>query len=162
MPWSSPVRRLWSAGIVILVAALFAGPALAAEYVVYLRTDTDEGRFRFDPDLIQIEVGDTVRFVPDSMIHVAKAIAGMIPEGAMRWRARLGDEVLVRFEIPGVYGIKCGANYEVGMVALVLVGDRLQNWEAALNVRHPPMAAHRFAELFLRAACQRHLPLCPK
>jgi pseudoazurin len=150
-------RTLVGAGILALVQlVVVTGPtvAAAAEHVVHLVTESEAGRFRFEPPLLSVAPGDTVRFSPDSRLHASKSIAGMLPEGAAPWRSRLGEEIVVRLDVPGVYGVKCPAHYEVGMVGLILVGGSARNWNAARAVRHPPMPTEVLQQLFARAACR--------
>jgi pseudoazurin len=136
-------------------AAVAAGAtsAGAPEHRVLLVTEGAHGRFRFEPPVVLAAQGDSVRFVPDSRLHAVKTVAGMLPAGASPWRGRMGEEVAVRFDRPGVYGLKCPAHYQVGMVALVIVGRDPANMRAARSVRHPPTPTETFATLFAEAAC---------
>ena len=140
----------------VSVAAAGAPAAAAAERLVRLVTEGPHGRFRFEPPVLLVAKGDTVRFVPDSRLHAVKTVAGMLPAGASPWRGRMGEEVAVRFDRPGVYGLKCPAHYQVGMVALVIVGHDPANLREARSVRHPPMPTETFGTLFAEAACELH------
>lgn len=128
--------------------------ARAAEHVVHLITEDDAGRFRFEPPLLLAQPGDDVRFEPDSRQHAVKSVPGMLPEGVKPWRSQMGEPMVLHLERSGVYGLKCPAHYQVGMVALILVGDRLANWRSARAVRHPPMTTEVFERLFAQAACR--------
>ena len=83
-------------------------------------------------------------------MHGVKSVAGMLPEGVAPWRGRMGDELVVTLNQPGVYGVKCPAGYKVGMVGLIVVGRDPPNWESARAVRHPPEPSRAFAGLFER------------
>jgi pseudoazurin len=146
-------RAVARACTVVWLVLLAGTPTQAAEHVVRLLTESDEGRFRFEPPLVFAAVGDTVRFVPDNRLHAVKSVAGMLPDGVPGWRGRMGEELVVALEQPGVYGIKCQAHYQVGMVALIVVGSRPPNWRTARAVRHPPMPTEVFQGLFAEAAC---------
>lgn len=144
------------AGMFVVVAWVVfasASPARAVDHVVKLVTDGEHGRFLFEPPLLLVDPGDTVTFLPESRMHGVKSVAGMLPDGAMPWRGRMGEEVSVRLTQPGVYGVKCPAGYEIGMVALIVVGRDPPNWDAARAVRHPPAANAAFGALFAAAAC---------
>jgi pseudoazurin len=136
------------------VASAAVAAAVAAEHLVLLVTEGAHGRFRFEPPVVLAATGDSVRFVPDSRLHAVKTVAGMLPAGASPWRGRMGEEVAVRFDRPGVYGLKCPAHYQVGMVALVIVGRDPANFGEARSVRHPPMPTETFGTLFAEAACE--------
>jgi pseudoazurin len=130
-----------------------SGAALAAEHQMRLRTESEGGRFRFDPPLLFAAPGDEIRFVPDNHLHAVKSIAGMLPRGVQPWRGRMGETMSVRLEAPGVYGLKCAAHYQIGMVALIVVGSEPTNWRNARAVRHPPPPTEALNELFAAAAC---------
>jgi pseudoazurin len=134
--------------------ALLALPTGAAEHLVRLATDGTEGRFRFEPPIVFAAPGDAVRLVPDSRLHGAKSIAGMLPAATAPWRGRMGQEVRVELRQPGVYGLKCTAHYTLGMVGLIVVGGDPANWAAAQAVRHPPAPAAVVEQLFAAAACR--------
>jgi pseudoazurin len=140
--------------LVVAAGASLPAPVMAAEYTVTAVTDDGERRFRFEPDLLLIETGDQVRFVASDRLHGIKSIGAMIPPDAPRWWGRLGQDVVVTFSRPGVYGFKCEAHYAVGMVGLIVVGHGLDNLDAARAVRHPPAAAAAFADLFERLGCR--------
>ena len=146
---SMPRTSLLPAALLALLLALpAAAPLAAAEVTVRMVTDGAEGRFRFEPRIVRIEPGDTVRFVAHDPIHATKSIPGMIPEGARPWWGEMGRPLEVTFTVPGVYGFKCPSHYTVGMVGLIVVGDPSPNLARARAVRHPRMAQEAFARLF--------------
>lgn len=129
------------------------GATVAAEHEVRLRTESEAGRFRFDPPLLFAAPGDEIRFVPDNRLHAVKSIAGMLPQGVRPWRGRMGETFSVRLDAPGIYGLKCPAHYQIGMVALIVVGSEPTNWASARAVRHPPPPSETLDGLFAAAAC---------
>ena len=107
----------------------------------------------FAPNLLQVNVGDTVKWVPTDLSHQSASIPGMIPEGAEAWYSQINKEVEYTFTMPGVYGYQCVPHYAGGMVGLIIVeGEgKLDNLEAAKAVRHPGLAQRRFPEIFAAA-----------
>jgi len=61
----------------------------------------------FEPSLLKIAPGDTVKFLATDKTHNAESIAGMLPEGAKKFVGKINEETTVTFEQPGIYGIKC-------------------------------------------------------
>jgi pseudoazurin len=133
--------------------ALKISPALAAEHEVQLLNSGTMGPMVFEPALLRIAAGDTVKFVPTDKTHNAETIRNMIPEGAEAFKGAISQEISVTFTVPGVYGIKCAPHYPMGMVALVLVGDYPPaNLDAAKAVKHVGKAKERYDLLFAELA----------
>ena len=139
--------------LVLLGAAPFAlniSPAYAAEHEVHMKNSGAAGPMVFEPGLLRIAVGDTIKFIPTDKSHNAETIRNMIPEGAEPFKGKVNEEIDVTFTVPGLYGIKCAPHYPMGMVALVLVGDPpAANLEAAKAVKHVGKAKERFDALFV-------------
>jgi pseudoazurin len=159
VPTPARFRRRSLLALTLCLAAGAAGrPALAAEHIVRMVTESGPEHFAFTPALLLIEPGDTVRFAAASRLHGSKSIPGMIPAGGARWWGRMGQDVVVTFERPGVYGYKCEAHYAIGMVGLIVVGEDPPNLEAARAVRHPTAAQLVFDRLFNELGCRLRHP----
>ncbi len=135
--------RLAAAAFAAIVLATTALPALAAEVEVKMLNRGEDGTMVFEPSLITIAVGDTVKFVPTDKSHNAETIPGMLPEGAEPFKGRISQEISVTFTVPGAYGVKCLPHLAMGMVALVVVGDDPANLEAIKTTKVPPKARER-------------------
>ncbi len=147
------LARLLPALPVLLLPLLSAMAVQAAVVTVTMVTDGPNGRFRFEPSIVRIQPGDTVRFVAHDPIHATKSVPGMLPEGATPWWGEMGEPLEVTLTVPGVYGFKCPSHYAVGMVGLIVVGDTAPNLRRARSVRHPRMAQQVFDRLFRAIAC---------
>ena len=135
-----------------LAAALLAltGVARAAEVeVLMLNKGAEGGVMVFEPALVKVAPGDTVKFVAKDKGHDVQSIEAMAPEGASKFASKVSQDVSVVFEKPGVYGYKCLPHYGMGMVGLVVVGDPV-NADAARAVTHPGKAKQTFANLFTK------------
>lgn len=133
------------------IAALLAlaGAARAAEVEVLMLNKGAEGVMVFEPALVKVAPGDTVKFVAKDKGHDVQSIDAMTPEGAPKFSGKISQDVSVVFEKPGVYGYKCLPHYGMGMVGLVVVGDPV-NADAAKAVTHPGKAKQTFANLFAK------------
>lgn len=144
-------RRKFVAGTVAALAVpaiLAPSQAYAAEHEVHMLNKGEAGAMVFEPALIRIAAGDTVKFVPTDRGHNAESIRDMMPEGAEPFKGAIGKEVSATFTVPGVYGIKCLPHLGMGMVALVVVDDPASNLEAAKAAKNPPKAKERFDAMF--------------
>jgi len=125
---------------------LLGGAAAAAEIEVKMLNKGSDGVMVFEPSLVKIEPGDTVKFVSTDKGHNAETINGMLPEGAAPFVGKVNQDIAVSFDKPGVYGVKCLPHYGMGMVALVVVGTPA-NQDEARAVSHPGRAKQVFAAL---------------
>jgi pseudoazurin len=147
------MRRLLAVSLAAALLAI-ALPAGAAEFEVKMLNKGAEGAMVFEPSLLKITPGDSVKFLATDKMHNAESIVGMIPEGAKTFAGKINEEITVTFEQSGIYGIKCLPHYGMGMVAMIVVGTPT-NEEQAKAVAHPGRARQVFASLFSRLEATR-------
>ena len=141
------MRKLTILAAVAATLAM-AGTAMAAEIEVkMLNKGTDGGVMVFEPAFVKVEPGDTVRFVATDKSHNAETIKGMLPDGAPTFLGKMNEEVSVKFDQAGVYGVKCAPHYGMGMVAMIVVGTP-SNVDQAKAVPQVGKAKQVFATLF--------------
>jgi pseudoazurin len=143
-----------------LVMAAFAAVmamadgAKAAEVEVKMLNKGAEGMMVFEPALIKVAAGDTVKFVATDKGHNAETIKGMLPEGGATFLGKTGEDVAVKFDQAGIYGVKCAPHYGMGMVAMIVVGTPT-NEEQVKAVPQVGKAKQVFATLFERLAATK-------
>ncbi len=104
--------------------------------------------FKFSPGFVELNPGDTIRFMNSMGQHTVVSIKGMLPDGAKPFQISHQKIAEIQFNHPGVYGIRCKVHTRYGMVMLVKVGDTMPNLEKAKAVKHGRMAKKRFKQLF--------------
>lgn len=139
--------RKFIAALALGAAVAFAGMAGAAEIEVKMLNKGEKGAMVFEPDLIVAAPGDTIRFVPTDKGHNAETIKGMLPEGAAPFKSKIGEELTIKLDVQGIYGVKCAPHYGMGMVALIRVGGTA-NIEEAIAVKQTGKAKKVFEGLF--------------
>lgn len=137
---------LLAASFLCLGAA--ALPAHAATHEVKMLNGAN-GTMHFDPAMLTVAPGDTVRFLPTSPSHNAEAIKGMLPDGVEPFVGKMNEEISVTFDQPGLYGFKCKPHYAMGMVGVIIVGDPV-NAETAKAVNHPGKAKELLTSLLAK------------
>ena len=128
-----------------------AGAAQAAEDEVKMLNKGTDGVMVFEPALVKIAPGDTVKFVASDKGHNAEIIETMLPEGGKAFVGKINEELAITFDKPGVYGYKCKPHYGMGMVGMIVVGDAA-NVDQAKAATHPGKAKQVFATLFDKLA----------
>lgn len=142
------MKNLLAAGLFFAACGAFA-PAGAAEIEVKMLNKGAEGMMVFEPSLVKAAPGDTVKFIPVDKSHNAESIPGMSPDGAATFEGKTDEVIAVTFDKEGIYGIRCKPHYAMGMVAMVVVGNPV-NEQQARAVVHPGKAKTTFATLFTR------------
>ncbi|MBO4224456.1 pseudoazurin [Bradyrhizobium neotropicale] len=126
---------------------ILAGSAQAADVEVKLLNRGAEGVMVFEPAFVKIAPGDTVKFLSTDKGHNAESIKGMLPDGATPFVGKNGEDIAVKFDKEGVYGVKCLPHYGMGMVAMIVVGTP-GNVDQAKAVPQSGKAKQVFATLF--------------
>jgi len=136
------IAMLAAAAVVLVLAG-----SARAEVEVKLLNKGSDGVMVFEPAFVKIAPGDTVKFVSTDKGHNAESIKGMLPEGATPFVGKNNEDLAVKFEQEGVYGIKCLPHYGMGMVAMIVVG-KPGNVDQAKAVPQVGKAKQVFTALF--------------
>ena len=141
------MKKIFQAAAV-LIPFLLAVPASAVEVRIETLNKSGDQRFVYTPDLVRIEPGDTVVFVPTDKGHNTVSIDDMVPNGVKPINIGFNKQGAVTFDRPGVYGIKCTPHAGLGMVALIVVGDAAIDDELhGAATKLPPKARQRMTTL---------------
>ncbi|GGJ93068.1 pseudoazurin [Pseudomonas matsuisoli] len=108
--------------VLAALLALASPLAFAQTYEVKMLNRGAAGSMIYEPDFLDIALGDSVKFIATHSTHNAASIPGIAPEGAPAFKGKINEEITVRFDESGVYGIECIPHLAMGMVMLVRVG----------------------------------------
>ncbi|MGF1561660.1 MAG: pseudoazurin [Geminicoccaceae bacterium] len=133
---------------------LFGAAQASAETfeVEMLNQGPDGTRNVFAPALLEIEPGDTVRFVAVDKGHNAAAIDGAIPAGAEAFEGKINETFEVTLTEPGIYAYKCTPHLGLGMVGVIVVGGDTSNLSAVEDQRYVGKARQVMADLLAKVA----------
>lgn len=137
--------------LLALIVSLVASPSAFAEmHEVKMMNRGAAGPMIYEPDFLNVKPGDTVKFLNASAGHNAVTIEGMVPEGNAGFKGKLNQEIEVKLDEEGFYGIKCSPHYSMGMVMVIRVGEA--DLPESFNATEvPPEARKRFDEILKRA-----------
>ena len=128
---------------VVMAMATMGSYAAAADFEVHMLNKGKDGVMVFEPGLTKVAKGDTVTFVPTDKSHNAETIKDLIPEGAKPFKGKLNEAIKITFDVEGAYAIKCTPHIGMGMVALIVVGDKPANIDALKSAKLPKKARER-------------------
>ena len=87
--------------IILSFVCVVSYQALGDEIEVKSLNRSSTGFFVFSPDFVQISPGDVINFVATDKGHEVHSVAGMIPEGAQPFDAKMSQDTKVTFAVPG-------------------------------------------------------------
>ena len=113
--------------IISILTLLYSFTVFSKEVVVDMLNKRDDGqKMVYSQDVVKIDVGDTIKWVPKDGGHNVEFVAG--PDG---WeippKSFLNKEVVMKFEKPGIYLYICSPHSIMGMIGLVVVGGDISN-----------------------------------
>ncbi len=123
--------------------------AQAETYDVKMLNNGAEGPNIFEPSYLKIQPGDSVRFLPTQRGHNAASIKEMSPDGYKGFLGKIDKEIVVTYDEPGFYGVKCTPHYSMGMVMIIKVGDAKMS-DRFRNFQAPGVADRRFKSYIKR------------
>lgn len=116
-------------GFIGLVFAFVFMANLAYAKTVDIEMMNKDGSGRkmvYSQELVHIDAGDTVKWIPTSKGHNVEIIAA--PEGFdIPKKSKNGKEVSIDFTVPGIYYYWCTPHKGMGMIGLIVVGGDTSN-----------------------------------
>lgn len=143
-----PIARLIRSAS-IAAALMIVSPASAKVVEVKMLNRGETGTMVYEPDYVELEPGDKIKFIAGHKTHNAASMPEIIPEGATPFKGQINEEVEVTFDVPGFYGVKCSPHYTMGMAMLVKVGEA-ELTEEIRNAKIPPLVKKRFDATFAK------------
>ena len=109
----------------LLIAALLSTPSFAADVAIeMLNKDADGNKMVFSEEVVNVDVGDTVTWLPSSKGHNVEMISS---PNKMKFKSKNGKEAEITFETPGIYYYLCTPHKGMGMIGLVVVDNNISN-----------------------------------
>ena len=109
----------------LLIAAFLSTPSFAADVAIeMLNKDADGNKMVFSEEVVKVDVGDTVTWLPSSKGHNVEMISS---PNRMKFKSKNGKEAKITFETPGIYYYLCTPHKGMGMIGLVVVGNDMSN-----------------------------------
>ncbi|EPJ51725.1 MAG: hypothetical protein OFPI_16710 [Osedax symbiont Rs2] len=115
-------NKFLAAVLVSCLATSLATTASAAEHTVQMLNGNATGAMVFEPALLNVEVGDTVTFIPKDMGHNAETVTGLAPEGAVDFKGDMSKPVSYTIDKEGVYVVQCNPHAIMAMVGVIVAG----------------------------------------
>ena len=117
----------------LAISALLSTSSFAADLSIeMLNKDSGGNKMIYSQEIANIDVGDTVTWLPTSKGHNVEMIAS---PNNLKLKSKNGKEVRIKFDTPGVYYYWCTPHKGMGMIGLVVVGGDLSNIDDVANAK---------------------------
>lgn len=122
-------------------------PAFASNVDVEMLNKRDDGaKMVYSLDIVDVEVGDTVTWLPTAKGHNVQFIAG--PNSAtLPKKSKLNKEFTQQFDVPGIYLYQCTPHKSMGMIGIIVVGKNTNNKEAIASTKVNGKSKKKLAKL---------------
>lgn len=115
---------------VIFTAVFLTSSLYAADHEVKMLNSGKDGTMVFEPAVLKVAVGDTVKFVSTDAGH--NSVSDFTPEGATTWKGEIGEEVSVTIDKEGVYIYSCDPHKVMAMFGVIQAGEA-KNLDGAMK-----------------------------
>ena len=118
-------RSLFEMKKFLLLFLFCSNAALSAVVEVkMLNKGSDGEKMVFEPAVIKVKVGDSVKFIPTTKGHSVQSFKGKKsrPEGAKKFKSKLNKEYTYKVEHEGIHVIQCKPHYAMGMIGMIVAG----------------------------------------
>ena len=105
----------------LLTVFLLTLPAFAEEHIVKMLNTGKDGMMVFEPGVLSVNKGDTVKFVATDMAH--NSASTLIPAGAKPWKGMMSKDISVTLDTEGVYVYECTPHKMMAMIGVIKVGN---------------------------------------
>ena len=132
--------------IISFLILLLTTPAYADITVDMLNKRDDGAKMVYSEDISRVDVGETITWLPTDKGHNVEFIAG--PDGfEIPKKSKLNKEYSFTFEVPGVYLYQCTPHKNMGMIAVVIVDNNLDNIDAISSSKVAGKSKGRLAKI---------------
>ncbi len=121
---------------IIFFGFFFSNLTLAEDATVEMLNKLDKRTMVFSPEIVKIDVGNTVYWKSVDPGHNVEFISkNGVPEGVEKFKSKIGKDAEFTFTIPGIYAYWCVPHKTMGMIGFVIVGDDLSNLDSIKKVK---------------------------
>ena len=111
--------------ILSFLSLLISFSAFAGDVEIeMLNKDANGNKMVYGQEIVYVDIGDTVTWLPVSKGHNVEMIAS--PDN-MKFKSKNNKKAAITFQVPGIYYYWCTPHKGMGMIGLVVVGNDTSN-----------------------------------
>ena len=114
-----------NAFILAVITCFLATTSFAADVTIEMLSKDQEGnRNVYSKEIVKVEVGDTVTWLPTQNGHNVEMVSS---PNRMKFKSKNNKEAKITFDTPGIYYYWCTPHKGMGMIGLIVVGNDVSN-----------------------------------
>jgi len=121
--------------ILLVLLSLWSGLAVAADTTIEMLNKLDNEYMVFSKKIVYIDSGDTVFWKATDKGHNVEFVKRAVPTGVEAFKSKLNQDTEYKFSIPGIYAYWCTPHKTMGMIAFVIVGNDLSNFNEVAKAK---------------------------
>ena len=121
--------------ILLVLLSLLSGFAVAADTTIEMLNKLDNEYMVFSKKIVYIDSGDTVFWKATDKGHNVEFVKRAVPTGVKAFKSKLNQDTEYKFSIPGIYAYWCTPHKTMGMIAFVIVGNNLSNFNEVAKAK---------------------------
>ena len=108
-----------------VIFSILCVPAMAENFIIeMLNKDANGNKMVYSEQILMVDVGDTVTWLPTSKGHNVEMIAS---PNRLKYKSKPNKKAEIKFDMPGIYYYWCTPHKGMGMIGLVVVGNDFSN-----------------------------------
>ena len=117
----------------LVIAFFLSTPSFAADLTIeMLNKDADGNKMVFSQEVVKVEIGDTITWLPSSKGHNVEMISS---PNKMKFKSKNGKEAKITFDTTGIYYYWCTPHKGMGMIGLVVVANDVSNMDGIASAK---------------------------
>ena len=129
----------------MLLSAVHSEEVAEPTLVIEMLNKRDKEKMLYSDELVRVEVGDTISWVPTSKGHNVQFVS--VPEGVEKVKSKLSKEFSYTFEKEGAYLYVCTPHASMGMIGVVVVGESDVNLDEVLDYKFRGKSKKKFKKI---------------
>ena len=131
--------------LLTIIALFFTNTLSAATVEIEMLNRLGKESMVYSESIVNIQSGDTVKWLATTKGHNVQFLT--TPEGVGAFRSKLNVDTEYTFTVPGIYLYQCTPHKNMGMIAVVIVDNNLDNIDAISSSKVAGKSKGRLAKI---------------
>ena len=133
--------------IISITLLMFSTNSMAADETIEMLNKLGKESMVYSKKVVRVDVGDTVFWKSTDPGHNVEFIKGGVPADVEKFKTKFSKDAEYTFTVPGIYLYQCTPHKNMGMIAVVIVDNNLDNIDAISSSKVAGKSKGRLAKI---------------